>query len=93
MLKLRLSIPLTKIIFDEEIYPRTGIDHKRVAMFTENLRDGHPAKGGIEAFRQNAHIGKCSKYRFEKRFHCPTGSRKTRLARTAGLVRGFGGQR
>jgi len=29
------------IIFDEEIYPRVGIDHRRVAMFTEILRDGH----------------------------------------------------
>jgi len=41
MAKALQTIPLTHIIFDEEIYPRAGIDHKRVAMFTEILRDGH----------------------------------------------------
>jgi len=35
-----VSIPLADIILDEEIYPRSSIDHKRVSMFAENMRDG-----------------------------------------------------
>jgi hypothetical protein len=29
-----------KIILDESIYPRKGIDHRRVGIFAENIRDG-----------------------------------------------------
>jgi len=34
------KIPISSIILDEEIYPRKGIDQKRVGMFAENIRDG-----------------------------------------------------
>ena len=34
------QIPVSSIILDEEIYPRKGIDHRRVGIFSENLRDG-----------------------------------------------------
>jgi hypothetical protein len=34
------QIPVSSIILDEEIYPRKGIDHRRVDIFSENLRDG-----------------------------------------------------
>jgi hypothetical protein len=34
------QIPVSSIILDEDIYPRKGIDHKRVAIFAENIRDG-----------------------------------------------------
>ena len=34
------KIPISSIILDEEIYPRKGIDYKRVAIFAENIRDG-----------------------------------------------------
>jgi hypothetical protein len=33
-------IPISSIILDEEIYPRKGIDHRRVGIFAENIRDG-----------------------------------------------------
>jgi hypothetical protein len=36
----RFSIPIDNIILDNEIYPRSTIDHKRVGLFAENLRDG-----------------------------------------------------
>ena len=40
-MKQELSqIPITSIILDEAIYPRKGIDHKRVGIFAENIRDG-----------------------------------------------------
>jgi len=32
------EIPITAIFLDEDIYPRKGIDHRRVGMFTENIR-------------------------------------------------------
>jgi len=34
------KIPISTIILDEEIYPRKGIDQKRVGIFAENIRDG-----------------------------------------------------
>jgi len=34
------KILLSSIILDEEIYPRKGIDHRRVGIFAENIRDG-----------------------------------------------------
>ena len=33
-------IPISSIILVEDIYPRKGIDHRRVGIFAENLRDG-----------------------------------------------------
>lgn len=34
------QIPITAIILDEDIYPRKGVDHRRVGIFVENIRDG-----------------------------------------------------
>jgi hypothetical protein len=34
------QISISCIIIDEDIYPRKGIDRKRVGMFSENIRDG-----------------------------------------------------
>ena len=34
------QIPISAIILDEKIYPRKGIDHRRVGIFAENIRDG-----------------------------------------------------
>ena len=34
------SVKTTDIVLDKSIYPRSGIDHKRVSMFGENMRDG-----------------------------------------------------
>ncbi len=40
MEKTIVDIQVADIILDESIYPRENIDHKRVHMFEENLRDG-----------------------------------------------------
>ena len=40
MAKAVHTIPITQIILDEEIYPRSGVYPKRVSMFAENMRDG-----------------------------------------------------
>jgi len=44
-----MKIPLADIILDETIYPWEKIDHKRVGIFAENIRDGlifDPMGGG-----------------------------------------------
>jgi len=40
MAKTACIVPITQIILDEEIYPRSGVYPKRVSMFVENMRDG-----------------------------------------------------
>ena len=40
MAKTACTVPITQIILDEEIYPRSGVYPKRVSMFAENIRDG-----------------------------------------------------
>jgi hypothetical protein len=40
MAKTTRTVPITQIILDEEIYPRSGVYPKRVSMFAENMRDG-----------------------------------------------------
>jgi len=56
MARSTTKIPISDIILDEEIYPRERIDHKRVGIFAENIRDdfkfepveveSHPDKAG-----------------------------------------------
>jgi len=40
MEKTACTVPVTQIILDENIYPRSGVYPKRVSMFAENIRDG-----------------------------------------------------
>jgi len=40
MTKSKTKIPISSIILNEDIYPRKGIDQKRVGIFAENIRDG-----------------------------------------------------
>ena len=40
MVKPATRIPISSIILDEDIYPRKGIDLRRVGIFAENIRDG-----------------------------------------------------
>ena len=40
MVRAIRKIPISQIILDEKIYPRSGISPKRVSMFAENMRDG-----------------------------------------------------
>ena len=35
-----VEIQISDIVLDDRIYPRENIDHKRVLIFVENLRDG-----------------------------------------------------
>ena len=40
MTKSTTRIPISSIILHEDIYPRKGVDQKRVGIFAENIRDG-----------------------------------------------------
>ena len=40
MKEVSAKIPISDVFLDESIYPRENIDHKRVGIFEENLRDG-----------------------------------------------------
>ncbi|MGD9161969.1 MAG: ParB N-terminal domain-containing protein [Desulfobacteraceae bacterium] len=53
------SIKMEDIILDKRIYPRSGIDHKRVSMFEENIRDGFE----FDPIHLQAHPDKPGKYR------------------------------
>ena len=35
-----IKIPVSDIVLDESIYLRENLDHKRIGVFVENLRDG-----------------------------------------------------
>jgi hypothetical protein len=59
------KISISSIILDEDIYPRKGIDHRRVGIFAENIRDGFrfdpievehcPASPGLYRLLDGAH--------------------------------------
>jgi ParB-like chromosome segregation protein Spo0J len=40
MEKAIVKIPISDVVLDESIYPRETIDHRRIAVFEENIRDG-----------------------------------------------------
>ena len=53
------SIKLEDIVIDNRIYPRSSIDHKRVSMFEENMRDGFE----FDPIHLQAHPDEPGKYR------------------------------
>ena len=52
-------IPVTDITLDKETYPRSAIDHRRVSLFAENLRDGFT----FDPIHVEAHPEEKGKYR------------------------------
>ncbi len=59
MAKTTRTVPITQIILDEEIYPRSAVYTKRVSMFAENMRDGFE----IEPIEVQVHPQDGDKYR------------------------------
>ena len=65
MTELKKSVPISNIILDETIYPRSQVDLKRAGMFAENIRDGfkfdpievepHPDREGSYRILDGAH--------------------------------------
>jgi hypothetical protein len=52
-------IPINNLVLDNEIYPRSAIDHRRVRLFAENVRDGFE----FEPIHVQLHPEDPSKYR------------------------------
>jgi len=52
-------IPINNLVLDNEIYPRSVIDHRRVQMFADNLRDGFE----FDPIHVQAHPEEKGKYR------------------------------
>jgi DNA-binding CsgD family transcriptional regulator len=52
-------IPINNLVLDNEIYPRSAIDHRRVRMFADNLRDGFE----FDPIHVQAHPEEKGKYR------------------------------
>ena len=59
MAKSTTKIPISSIILDEEIYPRKGVDQKRIGIFAENIRDGFK----FDPIEVEPHPDKPGKYR------------------------------
>jgi len=59
MVRAIRKIPISQIILDEKIYPRSGISPKRVSMFAENMRDGFK----IDPIEVQVHPDDENKYR------------------------------
>ena len=59
MIKTTTRIPISEIILDEEIYPRDGLNQKRVGIFAENIRDGFK----FDPIEVQAHPDVTGKYR------------------------------
>ncbi|KPA14411.1 ParB-like nuclease domain protein [Candidatus Magnetomorum sp. HK-1] len=55
----KLYIPLSKIVYDQSIYPRFQIDRKRVDIFIENIKDGF----NFEPIEVEKHPDETGKYR------------------------------
>jgi ParB/RepB/Spo0J family partition protein len=53
------KIAISDVILDESIYPRENIDHKRVSIFAENIRDGFE----FDPIEVQVHPEKPSQYR------------------------------
>ena len=53
------TIKIENIVLDSSIYPRNSIDHKRVSMFEENMRDGFE----FDPIHLQAHPNEPGKYR------------------------------
>ncbi|MCF8090682.1 MAG: HTH domain-containing protein, partial [Desulfotignum sp.] len=58
------KIPISDVYLDESIYPREKIDHKRIGIFEENLRDGFEFDPiVVQAWPDKGNTAKKGKYR------------------------------
>jgi len=65
MTKANRIVLNTRIVLDEEIYPRAGIDHGRVALFAENMHDDFH----FDPIEVEMHPEQDGKYRILDGFH------------------------
>ena len=81
------TIPISAIIFDEDIYPRKGIDPKRVGIFAENLRDGFK----FEPIEVEPVPDKPGKYRLLDGAHRWSAYKSTGVTETEAVIKNLDG--
>ena len=82
MPKPATKIPISSIILDEEIYPRKGIDQKRVGIFAENIRDGFK----FDPIEVEPHPDKPGKYRLLDGVHRWNAFKAVGVAETDAII-------
>ena len=82
MTKPATKIPISSIILDEEIYPRKGIDQKRVGIFAENIRDGFK----FDPIEVEPHPDKSGKYRLLDGVHRWSAFKAVGVAETEAII-------
>jgi len=82
MAKPTTKIPISSIILDEEIYPRKGIDQKRVGIFAEILRDGFK----FDPIEVEPHPDKPGKYRLLDGVHRWSAFKAVGVAETHAII-------
>jgi len=75
-------IPISSIILDEEIYPRKGIDQKRVGIFAENIRDSFK----FDPIEVEPHPDKPGKYRLLDGVHRWSAFKAVGVAETDAII-------
>jgi ParB-like chromosome segregation protein Spo0J len=81
------TIPIASIILDEDIYPRKGIDPKRVGIFAENLRDGFK----FEPIEVEPAPDKPGKYRLLDGAHRWSAYKSTGVTETEAVIKNLDG--
>jgi len=82
-----MKIPITNIILDENIYPRHKIDQRRVAVFSENIRDGFT----FDPIDVQAHPTLPGKYRILDGVHRWSAYKTTGAAQPEVIIRQLNG--
>ncbi|MBL7180968.1 MAG: ParB N-terminal domain-containing protein [Desulfobacterales bacterium] len=80
-------IPIFAIILDEDIYPRKGIDPKRVGIFAENIRDGFK----FEPIEVEPDLDKPGRYRLLDGAHRWSASKTTGATETEAVIKNLDG--
>lgn len=87
MVKLTTRIPISDIILDEEIYPRDGVDQRRVSIFAENIRDGFK----FDPIEVQAHHDVTAKYRILDGVHRWSAYKATGVTETEVIIKNIDG--
>jgi len=87
MTKPTTTIPIASIILDENIYPRKGIDPRRVGIFAENIRDGFQ----FEPIEVEPDPGKPGRYRLLDGAHRWSAYKSTGVTETEAVIKNLDG--
>ena len=93
-----IKIPVSDIVLDESIYPRENLDHKRIGVFVENLRDGFEFDPILVQVFENPELSESSsmiketgKYRILDGAHRWSAFKKTGRTRIPAIVKTLDG--